>query len=867
MGNYRICVPRAHLRTKWSDDLDLGPDGFIIQTVEKNIKTAPAPVCVVDETTLVSRGALELTLVWDGIIELLVLIGDPCQFAHHELNENAQCEYLPKDSFNHYLGEDFDYRFYSFRLAPGVGGLFGIPCMRDLPGRVFHRRNFDPALPIICPSELGARVYGLKCFTYGTCTGQDFGDWQVVVDNDAILKCDDRAIYTALTRGSGNLIIIIRFTYTNLIIQTIRRRPLLRAVLFFEPCSILQVFSRELAHAKLIDPPFPPQPFPVDYIYRVRGGLTPMHLVPEECVQLMPYFSGLSWEERPKDPSSLPTRYENSEFGQYQLRSSLNFVLEHFVPTQMSEDREMYDVRLGSTTQLYPDIYDKVHPRLRDFAFLRQCFPYQRDRDDAFRTITLRKRILLGNEFSNRYEYKVNTTQGAIYASAFLRLLGLSLDSVVPLDLDLYSQCIVENEVKKLSKGSQTLVRNDSRANPDPINAHHYYIDLFVKTQVKMKRESLNIPGKAGQSLSLFLDSLLMLLGPWARYLAKKIHALLPPSIYWHNKRTLADLDVFIKERWQDRMSTEMDATAYDHWQGAAGLYMEELLFRVFDCPPDLLFLYIDSKLHSWTFLGCLQIMRLTGEFFTLDGNTYYNIADFCVRHPEASDALLDGTSSLLVVGDDRTYNGVVHDPGSNYRWAASSPPWKYSYSRRPGFVSTIITPYGITKDPTIMLLRIKYNELCGRLREVLPSYYLEFIVSRPMMQEHVHEFSEVQYESYDQLCRVFTRYHDLIPTFLAGTPLASRSLLQAFNLKEFRRSFLSVVKAFKQGRSGDLLTFLHTLPGDWSDDSLSNFFSLLNLYIARKPNNGLLLQDSSSYFCRPEESERSHFQRLLRAY
>lgn len=831
------------MRTKWSDDLDLGQDGFIIQTVEKNIKTAPAPVCVVDETTLVSRGALELSLVWDGLIELLVLIGDPCQFSHHEINENAQCEFLPKDSFSQYLGASFDYRFYSYRLAPRVGGLFGIPCMRDLPGRVYHRRNFDPSLPIICPSELGARVYGLKCFTYGTCTGQDFGDWQVVIDNDAILKSDDRAVYTALTRGSGNLIIIIRFTFTDLIVRTIRGRPLLRAVLFFDPCSVLQVFHRELKCAKILDPPSPPVPFPSDYHYRVRGGLTPMHLVPEECVQLLPYFSGLSWQERPKDGLPDESRFENSEFGQYQFRSSLNFVLEHFIPNQMSEDREMHSPQHGATT-LFPDIYDRVHPSLRDFAFLRQCFPYQRDRDDAFRSLTLKKRILLGNTFANEYEYRVNTSQGAIYAQAFLRMLGLNLDSHIPLDVDLYEQCIVDNELKKLGKGRTTLIRNDSRANPDPINAHRYYIDLFVKTQVKMKRESLNIHGKAGQSLSLFLDSLLMLLGPWARYLAVQVRNRLPPSIYWHNKRTLADLDAFVKSRWHDRMCTEMDATAYDHWQGAAGLYMEELIFRVFDCPPDLLFLYIDSKLNSWTFLGCLQIMRLTGEFFTLDGNTYYNIADFCVRHPEAADALLEGHSSLLVVGDDRTYNGTVTDPGDQFRWAKSSPPWKYSYSKRPGFVSTIVTPFGISKDPMLMLLRLKYNQLCGRLHEVLPSYYLEFVVSRPMMQEQVHNFSEVQYEAYDQLCRHFTRYHDLIPTFLVGTPLASRSLLQAFNLQEFRRSFLSAVRAYKQDRASSILQFLAHLPGDWSHDDLSNFLLLLNLYVARKHE-----RDHSSFY------------------
>ena len=687
----------------------------------------------------------------------------------------------------------------------------------------------------------------------------------MVIDNDAILKSDDRAIYTALTRGSGNLIIIFRFTFTDLIVKTIRGRPLLRAVLFFEPCSVLQVFSRELRNARLVDPPFPPQPFPDDYVFRVRGGLTPMHLVPEECVQLMPYFSGLSWEEKAADPRPLPTRYEHSEFNQYQLRSSLNFVLEHFVPTQMSEERELYHPRHGNTT-LFPDIYDRVHPSLRDFAFLKQCFPYQRDRDEAFRSITLQKRILLGNEFANQFEYRVNTTQGAIYANAFLRLLGLNLESKVPLDQDLYAQCVVENEVKKLAKGRTTLIRNDARANPDPINAHFYYIELFVKTQVKMKRESINIMGKAGQSLSLFLDSLLMVLGPWARYLAHKIRALLPPSIYWHNKRTLADLDVFIKERWQDRMSTEMDATAYDHWQGAAGLYMEELIFRVFDCPEDLLFLYLDSKLHSWTFLGCLQIMRLTGEFFTLDGNTYYNIADFCVRHPDAADSLLAGTSSLLVVGDDRTYNGVVHDPGPNFRWAASSPPWKYSYSRRPGFVSTIITPFGITKDPVVMLMRLKYNELCGRLKEVIPSYYLEFIVSRPMMQERVHEFSEIQYEAYDQLCRAFTRHHNLIPTFLAGTPLASRSILQAFNLQEFRRSFLRLVSAYKHDSSSDLLSFLSNIPGDWDDDTLSNFLSLLNLYVARKPRTSSLCDGNFQHdLDRPYESERTFFQRLLR--
>ncbi|UQS94376.1 MAG: polyprotein [Brapardiv virus 8] len=498
-----------------------------------------------------------------------------------------------------------------------------------------------------------------------------------------------------------------------------------------------------------------------------EGGLSREEFLSPEIVNLRPYLSQIQFEiEEPVPSSVISQEVLPDEVKQPAptLRSSTMPFLT-VTPYLPREDRELKDSE-GVMSNLLSDDPSKIPEVLRDFAFINETFHKQRNTDSVLFSATLKKRIILSSKISNVLSFSNSAVQGAEYASAFLRIIGLDLDSFIPFDVDLFATCIKACEDKKFSKANNVLVNNDYRAEPDPQSASANHVELFIKTQLKAKPESINIQGKAGQTLSCFYDWLLMTLGPCARYLAIQVKKRLPPSVHWHNGKNLNDLDAFVKDRWVDRMSTTMDATFYDYWQGAPSLFMEQLILHVFDIPSDLIDLYVSTKCDTTVFLGVLSIMRLTGEFFTLDANTYYNVADLCVRHPEVSDQLIEGSNSLLVVGDDRTLNSELRDPASDYKYANSSPPWKYHVSRYASFVSLIVAPEGVFKDPLLMYLRLIWHDVNGDLHDVLQSYYLEHLVGLDTINNNIEILNEVQLEAHDRVCRYFTKYHSSIPTF-----------------------------------------------------------------------------------------------------
>jgi len=263
VGQYKFLAPRTFLRDDIADKLDLGPHGWIIQTLEKGLLLNPTRLTIIDEITLCHRGYPELLTYWSGLTNHVVLLGDPCQADHHEISSEARVNRIP-GAMEPFLTAPFDYRGWTYRVAPGVSRLFGLPSFSKRQAGVLFRSDARLALPTICPNTQNAQHSAGNTFTYGTSQGQDFqGDWQVIITQDTLQACSLESIYVACTRGKGNLIIITRFIWTGTTINLVRNNPILNAIYFDVPCDYRQVFADKLRNARFLPLPHAPvQPGP-----------------------------------------------------------------------------------------------------------------------------------------------------------------------------------------------------------------------------------------------------------------------------------------------------------------------------------------------------------------------------------------------------------------------------------------------------------------------------------------------------------------------------------------------------------------------------------------------------------------------------
>lgn len=190
----------------------------------------------------------------------------------------------------------------------------------------------------------------------------------------------------------------------------------------------------------------------------------------------------------------------------------------------------------------------------------------------------------------------------------------------------------------------------------------------------------------------------------------------------------------------------------------------------------------------------------------------------------------------MLIVGDDRTYNDAIFDPGPAFPYNATSVPWKYSVARTSGFVSLLVSHLGVFKDPVVLHLRLIYHSLNNHLPQVIGSYYLEHLVGLRTLEQHFELLSEVQLEAFDQNCRIFTSHRSLIPGFFLGTRLALFTPLSFFFQPGMRKKFYALRNAFRS-QTSNLTLILSNLPGDWSHSSLTQSLAILNLYIGQRPD------------------------------
>lgn len=398
------------------------------------------------------------------------------------------------------------------------------------------------------------------------------------------------------------------------------------------------------------------------------------------------------------------------------------FIIQSFGDLIPREERELYEYDLR--TNLFEDApwYERFNP-----TRLEQFFPRHKNDDTLTFMKTVDKRLRFAPYATNVARYRSRNFTGPILFDGWCRTTGIDPELIPPFDEVLYSQCIFENDFTKLTQKTQaTLLNNADRADPDWRDT---FVRIFMKSQLKVKLETLLSPFKAGQTLASFQDHVILITGPMTRYLTIVDEKLCAPHYYYHPGHSPLELSSWCASHWKDvPMNSTNDYTAFDQSQTGEAVSLELTNLRAHHIPDDVIEYYIDLKLNLCCQFGELAVMRFTGEGPTLKFNSDFNAALIGVQYD------LPSGMARAVAGDDMALNGTPQLRASWHRFSQYlTIVAKPETVKTASFCSWLLTPHGVIKEPRVvfaklMIARDRQEEdkvLANLLNEVAVGYRL----------------------------------------------------------------------------------------------------------------------------------------------
>nr|QED43461.1 replicase [Garlic virus B] len=379
-----------------------------------------------------------------------------------------------------------------------------------------------------------------------------------------------------------------------------------------------------------------------------------------------------------------------------------------------------------------------------------QLFPHQQAKDEALFKITINERIRLAAPETNRKALKDTINAGDLLFEAYASFMNVPRETQ-PFDKRLWAHCRQLALRTYLSKPTSNLQQGAQRQDPDfPDNA----IALFNKSQWVKKLEKVGCKFKAGQTISAFKQSTVLLTTTMALYLRKKREGHQPDNVFVMCEKTPEQFNSFVLTKWNfSRPNYTSDYTQYDQSQDSAFLNFELRKARHFGLPDEVVDFYAFVKTHAKTFLGNLAVMRLSGEGPTFDANTECNIAYDALRFQ------LDSTVNACYAGDD-----LVRDKACDER-----PGWKYSeplfslkakplVTNKPDFCGWRLTKYGIVKSPVQLYQSLQLALRLGKVEEVKRSYAIDYLFAYRLGDQLYDIFDEDELAKHQLVTRTLIK-------------------------------------------------------------------------------------------------------------
>lgn len=379
-----------------------------------------------------------------------------------------------------------------------------------------------------------------------------------------------------------------------------------------------------------------------------------------------------------------------------------------------------------------------------------QLFPHQQAKDDALFNITIKQRIKTATPEENRKAIAATSNIGDLLFEAYAGFMKVPKEPQ-PFDRELWRRCKQLALRTYLSKPKSNLVQGTARQDPDfPDNA----IALFNKSQWVKKLEKVGFRFKAGQTISAFKQTSVLLTTTMALYLREKRKSHQPENVFVMCEKTPEELNDFVVNRWDfGRSAYTSDYTQYDQSQDATFLNFELRKARHFGLPDEVLSFYRYLKTHAKTFVGNLAVMRLSGEGPTFDANTECNIAYDALRFN------LSDEVNACYAGDDLVRDKVCPE----------RPCWKFFSQHfsltakpletdKPDFCGWRLTKHGILKSPVQLYQSLQLAIQLGQTEEVKRSYAIDYLHAYKLGDRLYEVFSEEEMEAHQLTTRILIK-------------------------------------------------------------------------------------------------------------
>nr|QYA73929.1 replicase [Grapevine virus A] len=689
---------------------------------------------VIDEIGLLPPGYVDLVIAIHRP-RTLVLLGDPLQSTYHSKRDNVVLEASQEDIFSRITGK-LPYLCYSHRL-PKNCKLFELDCMgAECERRIVYRSNRLKEEPVICATRAMKEEKGSGWYTVSETQGLSFKSCLIYLDEHWAKK-EDEDVMVALTRSRGEIGIHVTPPLKKALIAT-AKSTLLKKVLKGETYRRPEIVAMAKKHIPDITVLFEESRLAetVDYEARLEGD---------------PYLKSLLalYDEIEMDEVEMEEPVANEPIKTHLALSEKQNELALF-DLKAKEYREQY-TDAGRTEQIDEEGYtgEAANPMTHKALYLRHTSD-----DTATFMMSVRKRLRFRDFEANRRKYNACRGIGHQMFSVFKDIYQLKgIDSLPDLE-----RCEMEFMRKRVEKSAALIEQHAGRSDPDwPCN----YLKIFLKQQTCTKLEKRGVDAKAGQTIACFAHSVLCRFGPILRQTERALRELLPENVMIYSQKNYMDLDKWSKTWVESMMGTDSDYEAFDRSQDEKVLDLEVEVLRFFLWPEDLIKEYEELKLMMGCALGDLAVMRFSGEFGTFFFNTICNMVFSCMRYH------IDRNTPICFAGDDMYSPGILMVK-KDYEATLDqlSLKAKVHISEEPLFCGWRMSPFGIIKEPNLILDRWKIAKRSGNLSLCLVNYAIEASFGY-RLSEHLYDVN-IDVDAQQELVREIVEKKHLLPRKIA---------------------------------------------------------------------------------------------------
>jgi len=463
--------------------------------------------------------------------------------------------------------------------------------------------------------------------------------------NSLTANIGDRAVYTLLTRCTGNVFLVLPGGSDSSLRGGLRS-PLLMSILNFMSMLRTSVLSLDLLRANHMHPLHP---------RRFAASFQLMNLPPQLLLgsSLGPFVGQValgSVRDNAREllglhsffltDSAVPHRTSVPRARPPLLSRAVDRLVSfYFTERPSKEFREVLDRFGGYTNQIFDSFDDRA-------------IPLRHSRNDpSTMNISLDKRIHPREHKLSRARFARIGPDAQILVDSYIR--GTHIDTAVPFDHDLFEHCFALCEEQWLKERTRAELVRIAAANPpewDPT-----FTRLFLKGQVVRKLAALNARAKPGQIVTTFPLWSIFYEAPYAMYLEIILNRLLPANFYLHSGKTPAEFSDWYAKHWVTGEATGTDYTSWDTGCDEAFLGFDRWLMGIASLPSSFVAHYVNRKLSLNSFAGPMPVMQCSGDRWTWLLNTHRNIA-----FSNNKFAIPFGTPQCYS-GDDMLLAGYVH--------------------------------------------------------------------------------------------------------------------------------------------------------------------------------------------------------------